>query len=456
LLKPVKRDLFSLENIPFKHGATHSIELPFTFQHLPSMKKSTVLTITLTTLLWALVIIGFQWVTNTRFTLFPPDTAVFWSATETQPYSNAGKIYLLEPFMNRQVAWDSEYYVGIAASGYDDPAAGAVRNPKTGRMVIKNYSFFPFYPYVMRVFAWPLGLFGLNPIAAASLAGVIVAVLGTIAGLIALYDLTRPYFDDESSLRTVFYALVFPTSFFFAMVYTEGLFIGLAFGAIALAKRKHWLLASILALFAAWTRAHGAALALPLLVIWLAEIKWREPLNGKGESEIRPSWRPSWKWFAQGALALLPVAGYLIWRFSPLGEGWAELQSFYFGRGLMTIERSLEAWKDAIFYGLYQGKGAGLIYLWIDLGAIALALVSSIWLLRRDLPLALFSLAVVLLSVFSGATNSMARYMIITPALFIFLAQLGRNKVFDRAWTVASILLLGMEAMLFAVDFWVG
>lgn len=410
------------------------------------MKKSSIFMITLTTLLWSLVVIGFQWIVSTRLALVPPDLAVSWTKSETMPSSNDGKIYLLEPFMNRQVAWDSEYYIGIAVGGYDDPAAGAVRNPQTGKMVIKNYSFFPFYPYVMRVFAWPIGLLGLNPIAAASLAGVIVSVLGTAAGMVALYDLTRPYFDEESSMRVVFYALIFPTSFFFAMVYTEGLFIGLAFGAIALAKRKRWLLASILGLCAAGTRAHGAAVALPLLIVWLTQIHWRQPLKAQ----------LNWKWAVQGVFALLPLVGYAIWRFSPLGEGWAELQSFYFGRGMMDISRSIDDWQRAIFYGMYQGKGDGLVYIWIEMATVALALLASLWLLRRDPAVALFSLAVVSLSIFSGSAQSMARYMLIAPALFIFLAQLGKNKLFDRAWTVASILLFGMEAMLFAFDFWVG
>jgi hypothetical protein len=410
------------------------------------MKKSAVLTIFLTTIFWAIVVIGFQWVATTRMALTPPDSAVFWSSTETMPYSNEGKIYLLEPFMNRQVAWDSEYYVGIAVGGYDDPKAGVTTDRATGKPYIKNYSFFPFYPYVMRVFAFPLKFFGFNPLAAASLAGVIVSVLGTAAGLIALYDLTRSNFDVEDSLRATFYALIFPTSFFFAMVYTEGLFIGLAFWSLALAKRKQWLLASILGLFAAWTRAHGAALALPLLVIWLQQIKWREPLKVQLD----------WKWFTQGAFALLPLAGYIIWRLSPLGVGWQHLQDILFGRGLMTIGNSIHAWGIALSYGFTKGGGAGLIYLWIDLLAIVLTLTASIWLLRRDLPLGLFSLAIVLLSVCSGATNSMARYMIIAPALYIFLAQLGKNKTFDRVWTIASTLLLGMEAALFAFEFWVG
>ncbi len=410
------------------------------------MTKTTVYNIVLLWFAWVVIILSFQWIVTTRAEIKHPDLAVSWTRSQTMPSSNKGKIYLLEQFMNRQVAWDSEYYVGIAVGGYDDPNAGAVINPQTGQKVIKNYSFFPFYPFIMRMFAFPLKLFGLNSLAAASLAGVIVAALGTLAGLLALWDMIRPYFEEEDAYRTVFYALIFPTAFFFAMVYTEGLFIGLAFGALALSKRGHWVWASILSLLATWTRAHGAALVLPLLVFWLTQIKWRGPLQPQ----------MTLKWFLQGALAFLPLAGYLLWRYSTLGVGWAELQEFQFGRGLMSIDRSTENWISAFEYARYLGGGDGRIYFAIEVGSIFLAFVASLWLIRRDLAVALFSLAVVLLSVFSGSTGSMARYMLIAPALYIFLAQLGKNRTFDRAWTVFSILLLGMEASLYAADMWVG
>ena len=411
------------------------------------MTKTTAGNIILLWLSWVVIILSFQWIVTTRLEIKHPDLAVSWTEGQTRPSSNEGKLYLLEPFMNRQVAWDSEYYVGIAVGGYDDPKAGTVINPATGNTVIRNYSFFPFYPYVMRVFALPLRLLGLeNPLAAASLAGVVVAVLGTLAGMLALWDMTRPYFAEEDAYRAIFYALIFPTAFFFAMVYTEGLFIGLAFGALALSKRGHWVWASILGLLAAWTRAHGAALVLPLLLFWLMQIKWREPL--------RP--QITLKWILRGALALLPLAGYLLWRFSSLGQGWTELQELVYSRGLMSIGGSIEDWKRAFDYARSMRGGEGQIYFAIEVGSVLLAFIASFWLIRRDPAVALFSLAVVLLSIFSGYAQSMARYMLITPALYIFLAHLGKNKTFDRAWTVFSILLLGMEASLFAVDMWVG
>jgi hypothetical protein len=396
-------------------------------------------------LAWFILLYGFQWLVTTRLQLKQPDEAVSWSKYETMPSSNDGKIYLLDPFMNRQVAWDSEYYVGIAVGGYDDPEAGSVRNPSTGQLVIKNYSFFPLYPYVIRAVALPLSLFSLSAIGTATFAGVIVALLGTLAGMFALWELTRDLFDEDSAWRTVFYMLIFPSAFFFGQVYTEGLFVGLAFKALLLMKRGQWIWASLLGMLAAWTRAHGAALALPLLLSWVMSIDWKSDLH----SQL------NWKWFLRGAFALLPLGAYYLWRTSSLGEGWAELQVFYFGRGLMSIDRSIASWKDAFFYARYMSK-EGLIYFSIEVFTTLTALIAGLWLIRRDPIVALFSLAVVLLSIFSGSAQSMARYMLIAPAMFIMLGYCGKNKIFDKAWTLASILLMGMSVLLFSYDMWVG
>ncbi|HEX5807562.1 MAG TPA: mannosyltransferase family protein, partial [Anaerolineales bacterium] len=297
------------------------------------MTRKAALNVCLLWLAWVAIILSFQWLVTSRLEIEHPDRAVFWTESQTKPSSNQGKIYLLHPFLNRQVAWDSEYYVGIAVAGYDDPDAASVINPDTRRKITKNYSFFPLYPYVMRIVALPLKLLSVRPLSATILAGIVVAALGTLAGLLALWDLTRPYLDEDGSYRVVFYAVIFPTAFFFTMVYTEGLFIGLAFGALALCQRGHWVWASILGLLAAWTRAHGAALALPLLIFWLLQIKWREPLKPQ----------ITWGWIVRGALATLPLAGYFLWRYSALGLGWSELQEFHFGRGLIPIGRSIEA-----------------------------------------------------------------------------------------------------------------
>ncbi len=67
----------------------------------------------------------------------------------------------------------------------------------------------------------------------------------------------------------------------------------------------------------------------------------------------------------------------------------------------------------------------------------------------------MFSLAVVLISWGSGEIQSFHRYILGAPAIFLVLSWWGRNPVFDRAWTLLSLLLMGTLAMLFAFNMWV-
>jgi Gpi18-like mannosyltransferase len=77
---------------------------------------------------------------------------------------------------------------------------------------------------------------------------------------------------EEGGFRAAFYLLIFPTGFFLAQVFSEGLFIGLAFACIALLRRKRWIWASLLAALAVLTRAVGLALILPFAWAWLEEL----------------------------------------------------------------------------------------------------------------------------------------------------------------------------------------
>ena len=223
------------------------------------------------------------------------------------------------------------------------------------------------------------------------------------------------------------------------------MFIGLAFGSLALSRRKQWLWASALATLAALTRAQGAALALPLGIAVLRTIDW-EHLSGKPLN---------WKLIAQALCALLPLAAYGVWRTSSLGQGWAELQTFYFGRGFLSIPASIWSWQHNLFVYAPTNPQAE-VYFGLEVASIIVALVGSLWLIRRSPEIALFSLTVILLSVLSGSAQSMARYVLIAPAMYLMLAAFGRNQLFDRVWTIASVLLMGMSAMLFTFNMWVG
>jgi hypothetical protein len=392
---------------------------------------------------WFLILYGFQALVTRRLDLKRPDYAVSWTAGETGPRSQKNKPYLLDPFMNRQVSWDSEYYVSIALAGYDDPQGR--RLPDSAPVPIPlNYAFFPLYPYLMRAVAVPLGLLALTPIARVTLAGLIVSLLGALGAMVALWDLTRDELGDDGGLRTAFYLLIFPTGFFLAQVYTEGLFAGLAFGALALARRRQWMWAVLLAVLATAARAFGAALALPLLVAWLREVDWKRPLR----DQLR------WPLLAQGLLALAPLAAFAAWRFSTLGQNWKLVQLFFFRRGLLSWGDSVWNWRSAWEYA--AGSHPAQIYYALEVFVLALALAAGLALLRRYPAEALFSVAVVVLSALSGVAQSQARYALVAPATYILLSRLGRWPAFDRAWSMLSLLLMGLAAMLFSFDMWVG
>jgi hypothetical protein len=75
--------------------------------------------------------------------------------------------------------------------------------------------------------------------------------------------------------------------------------------------------------------------------------------------------------------------------------------------------------------------------------------------LKTHPEIAWFSIAIVLISWGSGPAQGIHRYVLGAPTVFIALARWGKNPVFDRAWTILSILLMGMLAMLYAFNMWV-
>ena len=404
---------------------------------------------------WAILILGFQQLVPNRFQPQRPDRVLFWTDTETGRLSQNDKPYLIEPFLNEHVSFDSEYYLSIAIAGYDDPIGRDVsRGDETYNL---NYAFFPFYPFVISLVAKPLAIFGLNPIATHTLAGVIVSLLATLAAIISLFDLSQDKLGKDGAFRAVFYFLIFPTAFFLAQVYTEALFVALTFTSLAVMYRSNghfrWmLLAAILAGLATITRAVGIALAFALIAQSIAN----EPEGY--QFTLCP---PPTTAFLQGLLfAAVPIGVYFVWSFSNLGEGFHFVETNFFGRGALMIVPSMYGWSlaltsiyDTSFLTGAQSQTA--VYFAIEITAVLLALFAC-FKVRKNFPaLFMFSILAWTIAVFSGSPQSNVRYMLALPALFVFLGSVGRHPVFDRIWTMGSILLLAILTALYTFDFWV-
>jgi len=404
--------------------------------------KTSIRRIILIWLAWAIILIGFQWLASSRFQPKRPDYALEWTPHETTRLSQKGRPYLLELFMNDQVAWDSEYYLSIATSGsYDDPDVPA--DPRS-RLAL-NYAFLPFYPLMIRAFAFPLRLLGLTPIATSTLAGVLVSALGALMAMVSLYDLTRDELGEMGGIRTAFYLIIFPSGFFLAQVYTEGLFVGLAFASLALIRHERLGWAAALAALATMTRAVGLGLIAPLAWAWFREMK-RNPLS------LRPF---PWRTFINGMLVLLPLITYFVWASSHWGQAFKIVEQNYFSRQLFALEQSWFVWKLA-FLSLFGSNRQQMAYYAIEFAAILLGLVSCLLTFRRYPGLALFGFLVLIVSLTSGVAQGMQRYVLAMPSIFLVLGRLGRHEPFDRAWTLASVLLMGLLVTLFTFNMWAG
>jgi len=468
------------------------------------MNKKAFKNIVLIWICWVFILIGFQALATARFQPQWPDRAQEWTADYTRPaIYQVNRPYLVGPFMNDQVCWDSEYYISIASGGYDDPKVphltpfGSTTYWRDGMLIggdryngestSLNYAFFPMYPWTMWVFAQPLKLIGMDIISTTTLAGVIVSVLGALLGMLALYDLTYETLGDEGAMRAAVYLLIFPTGFFLAQIYTEGLFVGLAFACLAMLRRNQWIAAALLGAAATLTRAVGVALIIPMAITWFRtgdwmdiDLEWRQIYYWWKESWralfmavrkiIRAIFRihraddPDWAWLrkklvvvvslGKAILAFAPLIAYLIWKFSKLGINFDIVEQNYFGRQILDFGSAFFNWSTAI-RSMFIGIPERTAYFSTEVLGLIIGVVTCIACIKRYPEIAWFSLAVLIISVGSGPVQGIIRYILGAPAVFVMLAYWGKNRVFDRAWTLASILLMGLMAMLFAFNFWV-
>jgi hypothetical protein len=394
---------------------------------------------------WAVVLVTFQALVPGRISLDRPDRVLEWTANETGLRSHRDQPNLLDPTLAGQVAWDSEFYISISVAGYDDPTVRTMAPDDGSAPISLNYAFMPLYPILMRAVALPIGVLGLNPIATAAVAGVVVSLLAALAAMIALFSLARRYLGDAGGVRAATYLVVFPTGFFLAQVYTEALFLALALGTLALLDERRMLPAAGLAVLATWTRPIGIALVIPLVLAVLMPL-WHDRRTGT---------RPSRRGIVVGLVAVgAPLVAYGLWATSPLGARFATVEREYFGQQLLAIGTSWDAW-TSVLGRIGQAGIDTQIYYGLELFAIVLALIATAWAFRRAPGLALFGLVALLVPLTSGAPQSLIRYVLAIPAIFLLLARLGSRPAFDRGWLIASTLVMGFLATLFTFDFWV-
>lgn len=158
--------------------------------------------------------------------------------------------------------WDALWFVKTAREGYSFIP---------GRQ--SNTTIFPLYPALMAAGAKA----GLDLV----WAGVIISNLCLFWAAVFMLSLVDKQCGKRTSGRSVAAMLLFPSAFVFSGVYSESLFLVTTLGAFYFAGERRWFLAGLFGLGASLTRFTGAAVFIPLAMMFFDSYKrdGERPLN---------------------------------------------------------------------------------------------------------------------------------------------------------------------------------
>ena len=326
-----------------------------------------------------------------------------------------------QPWLDLWSHWDAQIYARLAREGY------ASSGPTEAWIV-----FFPLYPWLVCLFEIVAHDY--------RLAEILVSGLATIAAAILLRRLTVLDYPARVGYAAVWFFLIFPTSYFLHIGYTESLFLTFALGSLLAGRRERWLLAGALGAAACLTRVIGVGLGPALLIeAWLQYRKSRR-LN------------PQWLWIG---LLGVGLGIYLLLNYAVAGDPLAfthfekqvwrkSFASPWFGVAELWRGLSNRTPSDFYMIGVYE------------LFAVGLGFAGAIWCtLRLRLSYGVWMFFNLFLITSTSFISSAPRYVLALFPLFIWAAAAGTKRPLVGAiLSAASLLFLGLFATKFAVGHW--
>lgn len=366
------------------------------------MKKTVLMTIA-----WLVVVNVFAFAALNRFNL-TPDTAYKWITPEGFPTSQSFD------FVDMHNRWDSYWYLDIVQNGYH------LRSDNT----LSNVVFFPLYPMLIKIVGTILfGHF--------VLAGWLISMTFLVLSVVVFRKLLEEFHPTVDPDMAIGLMLLFPTAFFFNVIYTESLFLFLTLGTFYSSFRKKFLVAGVIAFLGAFTHSNGMFLALP--IAW--EV-WRTY-----------GWKGVFSWKILPAL-LAPLGTFLFVTYDYLRFGdpllFFKIQSSW-GRSFSIN------WDHFSFF-----SHPSIVNMGID-GFLAVFIIGATCAVYRNLS-ALYAvfMSLTLFAAFSSGTlMSVGRYSLVMFPLFILLATV-KNETARYAWILTSTLFLALDIILFVNNYWAG
>jgi hypothetical protein len=321
--------------------------------------------------------------------------------------------------------WDSGWYLSIAETGYQAPPV------RTGEET--NHAFFPLYPGLMRLLVRTSGL-------ETSRAGNLISAVAFLGVLLLFAGWVRLRFGAERVGPALLALVFFPTSFFFAAVYTEALLLFLALAAVLALEKDRPLLSLLAGFLSGLTRISCVVLAPYLALVSLRKDK------EKGVPLVRAL--PKAVLF--GASPLAGFGLFCLWFRERFGDPFLFVKAQHnWSETPVTVLTSPWLAVKTVFEDVTTGKvlEANPARTLEGLYLVGFTVLAAALLRKRMLPEGLYLLFTVGLVLLSGTFESAGRYVL--PAFPAF-AVLGGLAARPRLARIA----LGLSAAAQLVYVW--
>lgn len=320
--------------------------------------------------------------------------------------------FLISPWAN----FDGVHYLTVAASGYSTEA-----------------NFFPLFPLLIRIFAPLFGYF---------LSGLMISNISFLLVLMLLYKLILVEYSEKISRQTIIFLLIFPTSFYFASVYSESLFLFLIVSSFYLAKQKKWFLSSIFASLSSATRLTGLIMFPTLIYEHLKREKSRFSLA-----------------FLPLFVIPLGIVSYAIFCYYK----WGDFLYFIKAHGNFANGRSVDQiilFPQTLFRYLKILTTISISYeWWVSLLELTTFLVVTLLIIvcykkKMNSSYLVFALLTFLIPASSGTLNGLPRYALTLFPIFIALALI-QKRIVKLAYLIISPILLFILLTFFSRGYFV-
>jgi len=301
--------------------------------------------------------------------------------------------------------FDGVYYLKIAKDGYQQ----------------YEHAFFPLYPLLIRFFF----VFFKNYL----LAGLFISNLSFFLGLVIFLKylkLVSTNLNRFQPILAILFLLLFPTSFFFGAVYTEGFFFLLVVSTFYFLAKKNYGRACFTAFLASLTRINGILLVIPFFLEFIKNLKKNKNLWFLGFTLITP---------------FLGLLTYMLFLLKTTGDALAFFHAqTVFGEGRSTKLILLPQVFYRYFKILFTAQPNFQYFIsFFELTIFCFVFIVLIFDLIKNLKLKiknisiislnLFSLTNILLPTFTGSFLSIPRFSLLSLSFFIFLGSIKNSSI---------------------------